>query len=149
MTLPNLPNLPNRRALLACGLAALLAPLARADDKAGEKAKAPAGTWDKKEGQGQIEFADKGVVKIRPHGDKADLTIVCSFTADKGGVLKVKVTDHEGAEALKAKLKDRLPVGTAFRFKWTAGDDAATLEDVEGKEVEGLKSHFEGGYEKK
>ena len=144
-----LPNHPSRRLLLAGGLLALLAPLVRADDKKADEVKAPSGTWDKKEGMGRIEFADKGVVKIHPHGDKADIAFVCSYTADKDGVLKVKITEHEGSADLKAKLKERLPIGTAFRFKWVVKDDTATVEDVEGKELEGLKSHFEGGYEKK
>ena len=140
-----LSKLPSRRLLLACGLTALLVPLVGAEDKV----QAPSGTWDKKEGMGRIEFADKGVVKIHPHGDKAELTLVCSYTAGKDGVLKVKITDHEGKSELIAKLKDRLPTGTEFSFKWVAKDDSATVEDVEGKELEGLKSHFEGGYEKK
>lgn len=138
-------TLLNRRGLIACGVAILLASFIRADDKV----KAPSGTWDKKEGQGRIEFTDKGVVKIHPHGDKGDIALVCSFTAEKDGVLKVKITDYEGKEELKAKVKERLPIGTAFTFKWVVKDDSATAEDVEGKELEGLKSHFEGGYEKK
>jgi hypothetical protein len=143
----SLPKLPSCRLLIPGGLLTLLtllAPLAGADDKP----KAPAGTWDRKEGQGRIEFADKGVLKILPHGDKADVTIVCSYAAGKDGVLKVKITDHEGADALKAKLKDRLPTGTEFSFKWKPDGDTAALEDLEGKEVEGLKGHFEGKYEK-
>jgi len=142
-------TLLNRRGLIACGLAILLAPLVRADDKKDDKVKAPSGTWDKKEGQGRIEFADKGVVKIHPHGVKGDIALVCSFTAEKDGVLKVKITDYEGKEELRAKVKERLPIGTAFTFKWVVKDDSATVEDVDGKELEGLKSHFEGGYEKK
>jgi hypothetical protein len=138
--------------LLSSGVAvvtlALIGPGASADDKKGD-GKAPAGVWAKKDGQVVVEFADKGVVKLHPHGDKADLVVVCSFTAGKGGVIKVKVTDHEGKDDLKAKLKDRLPVGTEFQFTWAVTGDAATLDEVDGKEVEGLKSQLEGGYEKK
>ncbi len=144
---------PTRRRLLGVlGLTATLipfAPFAVADDKKEDKKAAPAGAWTKKEGQTHLEFADKGVLKVHPHGDKADLTIVCSFTTGKDGVVKVKVTDHEGDDKFKAKLTEVVPVGTEFQFKWTATDDAATLENMDGKDVDGLKSHLEGGYEKK
>lgn len=144
----SLHNLTRRRVLGVLGLTATLipfAPFAVADDKK----TAPAGAWAKKEGQAHLEFADKGVLKVHPHGDKADLVIVCSFTTGKDGVVKVKVTDHEGDDKFKAKLKEVVPVGTEFQFKWAATDDAATLEDVDGKDADRLKSHLEGGYEKK
>ncbi len=145
----SLHNLTRRRVLGVLGLAAVLAPFAVADDKKEDKKAAPAGAWAKKEGQAHLEFADKGVLKFHPHGDKADLVVVCSFTTGKDGVVKVKVTDHEGDDKFKAKLKEVVPVGTEFQFKWAATDDAATVEDVDGKDADRLKSHLEGGYEKK
>jgi hypothetical protein len=42
-----------------------------------------------------------------------------------------------------------VPAGTKFSFKYTIKDDAATLEDVKGDNVDPLKSHLEGEYEKK
>jgi hypothetical protein len=141
---------PSRRRVLGVlGLVAVLAPFAVADDKKEGKKAVPVGSWAKKEGQMLIEFADKGVVKLHPHGDKADLAIVCSFTTGKDGVVKVKVTDHEGKEEFKAKVKQVVPTGTEFQFKWTATDDTATVENLDGKDADGLKSHLEGGYEKK
>jgi hypothetical protein len=140
------PTLPTRRALLACGVLTLTGLLAIADDK---KPAAPTGTWTMKDGETQIEFADKGVLKILPHGDKFDFALVCEITVGKDGAVKAKITDLEGKEEIKAKVKDRLPVGSAFTFKWTATGDAGTLADVEGKEIEAFKSKLEGSYEKK
>ena len=121
-----------------------------ADDKKDDKKPAgPSGTWVMKDGETWVEFADKGVLKVLPHGDKLDFTLVCSYVAGKDGVVTCKLTDLEGKEEIKAKLKDRLPVGSAFTFKWTADGDAATLGDLAGKEMEAFKSKLEGGYEKK
>lgn len=137
----------SRRLFLACGAVALLAPFTLADDKKDEKA-TTSGTWKHKEGQTVIEFADKGVLKVRPHGDKADITLECSFTAEKG-VVKAKVTGYEGKDEFKKKLKELLPVDTAFTFKWVVDGDTASVDDLEGKDVDGLKTHLEGKYEKK
>lgn len=139
-----------RRALLACGLLTLTGLLATADEKKDDKKPAaPTGTWNMKDGETQLVFADKGVLKILPHGDKLDFAIVCEFTTGKDGTVKAKITDLDGKEEIRAKVKDRLPVGTAFTFKWAATGDAGTLSDVDGKEIEVFKSKLEGGYEKK
>lgn len=76
-------------------------------------------------------------------------TVECSYTAGKDGVLKVKLTGHEGKHEIKKKLKEVLPVNTEFTFKWTVDGDTPTADNLEGKDVEGLKSHVEGKYEKK
>lgn len=139
---------PARRTFLACGVAALLAPLALADD-AKDKPKSPVGTWKKADGELVLEFVDKETLKIQPHGDKVNLAIECSYTVGKGGVLKVKVTGHEGKDEFKKKLKEVAPIGTELSFKWAADGDKAIIEDVDGKNADGLKTHLEGKFEKK
>jgi hypothetical protein len=137
-----------RRTFL-CGAALALAGLtAAAEEKKGDKA-ALAGTWAKKEGELKIEFADKGVVKIVPHGDPTVIAIVCDYTADKDGTVKVKVTGFEGKDEAKKKVQEVVPVGTKFGFKWKADGGAAKLSDVTGDNVEAIKSHLEGDFEKK
>lgn len=141
-------SLPARRTFLACGVAALLAPFALADD-AKDKPKSPTGTWKKADGELVLEFVDKETLKIQPHGGKADITIACSYTAGKDGVLKVKITGHEAKDEIKKKLKEVAPVDTELSFKWLVDGDKATLDDVEGKNADGLKTHLEGKFEKK
>lgn len=142
-----LPNLPERRLFLACGVAALLTPLAFADDK--KEGKAPTGTWKQKDGESVIEFVDKDVLKLLPHGDKADIAIECSYSVGKDGVVKVKVTGHAGKDEFKKKLEAAVPLKSEFRFKWTADGDTASIDEFEGKDLEGVKSRIEGKYEKK
>jgi hypothetical protein len=135
-------------AVLACAVLALAGLSVSADDKKGDKDKsAPAGVWQLKDGEQRIEFADKGVLKISPHGKDNVILIQCKYTVEKDGSVKAKVTELSG-EA-KDKVKDVVPVGYEFTFKWTAKDDAATLDDVKGDKVEHLKSHLEGKYGKK
>jgi hypothetical protein len=107
------------------------------------------GTWGKKDGELKIEFADKKVMKIAPHGDSALIAIVCSYTVEKEGTVKAKITGFEGKEEAKKKVKELLPVGVKFSFKWKVKDDTAKLDGVKGKDVETLKSHLEGDFEKK
>jgi hypothetical protein len=142
-------KLPSRRLLLACGLTALLVPFVGADDKKADAKPAVSGKWAKKEGQVCVEFVDKEVLKIHPHGDKAEFTVVCSYTVAKGGVVKAKITELEGSAELKEKAKNRLPVDSEFSFKWVADGKTGTVEEFESKTLDGLKSLFEGEYEKK
>jgi hypothetical protein len=135
-------------AVLACGVPLLVVLSAAAD---APKADAPAlsGTWGKKDGELRIEFADKEVLKIAPHGDPELLAIVCRYTTAKGGKVSAKVTGFEGKEEATKKVQEHLPVGRKFSFKWSAKGDSARLEDVAGDEAETLKSHLEGDFEKK
>jgi hypothetical protein len=138
------------RNVLAAALAVVVLhhghlPRAVGDDK---KAEAPAGTWVKSGAELKIEFQDKGVLRIAPHGNK-EAVIVCSYTAGKAGAVAVKVTDHEGSDDFKAKIKDHAPVGLEFEFTWTVKDGKATLSEVKGKSKDVLSSHLEGEYEKK
>jgi uncharacterized protein (TIGR03067 family) len=107
------------------------------------------GTWGKKDGQLKIEFADKGVMMIAPHGDSA-CVVLCNYTVEKEGLVEVKVTGFEGNEETKKKLQERVPVGLKFTFKWKVNGDAARLDDLMGDDhVEMMKSHLEGDFEQR
>lgn len=134
-------------ALFACTV--LVAWSARADDKKDEKKPTLSGVWVRPGGEPKIEFSDKDVMKISPHGDQHAIVIVCEYKREKSGRIKAKVTDLEGSDELKAKIKEHVPPGFEFNFKWVVKDDAATLDDIKGDKVETLKTHLEGKYEKK
>jgi hypothetical protein len=134
-------------AVLSCGFLFLAGVPALADDDQGNKP-ALSGAWGKKEGQLKIQFADKGVMKIFPHGDDT-CAILFSYTVEKGGLVKVKVTGFEGTEEVQKKIAEHAPLGLKFSFKWTVKGDAATLNDVKGDKAETLKSHLEGDFEEK
>jgi hypothetical protein len=132
-------------ALFACALLAGLS--AAADDNKNKPALA--GVWVRPGGEPKIEFTAKNVMKIAPHGDQTAIVVVCEYRTDKEGRVKAKVTDYEGDEELKAKIKKHAPLGLEFNFKWQVKDDAATLDDLKGDNVEALKTHLEGKFDKK
>jgi hypothetical protein len=134
-----------RHAMLIIGLVFFAGPQCFAEDK--EKP-ALSGKWSKKEGQMQIVFPGKDSVKLYPHGDKLEIAIVCSYTIDKEGLVKAKITDFEGKDEIKEQIKNKYPAGFAFQFTWKTKGDAASLDNVDGKDAEGLKSHLEGEYVK-
>jgi hypothetical protein len=134
--------------MLACGVLIVASRAVSADDKKLDKSSL-SGTWGKKDGELKIEFAGKKVMKIAPHGDSAIIAIVCSYTVEKEGMVKARVTGFEGKENAKKKVKELLPVGLKFTFTWKVKGDAAKLDDVKGKDTETLKSHLEGDFEKK
>jgi hypothetical protein len=137
------------RKLLVCGVMLALVSLpAKAEDKKDDKP-ALSGAWVLKGGEAKIEFTDKDVLKISPHGESAVLVIVCEYTVGKDGAVKAKITALEGKEEAKAKAKEIVPVGLEFRFTWKAKDDTATLGEVKGEKVDAIKSHLEGDYAKK
>ncbi len=137
-------------AVLACVTLALAALAASVDATKDDKDKpALSGVWELKGGEPKIEFADKEVLKISPHGKDEVILILCHYTVAKGGLVKAKITDHEGKEQAKEKAKELLPVGLEFSFKWQVKDDIATLEDIKGDKVDVMKAHLEGKYEKK
>jgi hypothetical protein len=129
-------------AVAACLIAAFAGAPARADDKP-----AVSGVWAQSGGEMRIEFADKDVLKVSPHGKDELILFVCKYSVGKDGRIKAKITGHEGSE--KASAKEILPEGFEFSFKFTVKGDAATLEDVKGKDADALKGHLEGKYEKK
>jgi hypothetical protein len=130
--------------VLLVSLIALPAQSMGADENKGSLS----GAWALKGGETKMEFSGKNVMKILPHGSSEVIVIVCEYTNEKG-VVKVKVTDFEGKEEAKKQVKELLPVGTEFSFKWKVTDEAAKLDDVKGEKAETLKSHLEGDYEKK
>jgi hypothetical protein len=137
-------------AVLACSVLALASLSASADDKKDDKEKpALSGAWVKKEGELKIEFADKNVMKIAPHGDSALVAIVCAYTVEKEGLIKARVTGFEGKEEVKKMVEEKVPVGFTFSFKWKVKGDSAKLDDVTGENVEKLKSHLEGDFAQK
>jgi RNA polymerase sigma factor (sigma-70 family) len=121
---------------------------ATADDKKGDRP-ALSGTWGKKDGALKIEFADKGVMKIAPHGDSAVLAIVCDYTVEKEGLVKAKVTGSEGKGEAKKHVEERLLVGLTFSFRWTVKADTARLDSLTGDKVEVLKHLLNGDFEQK
>jgi hypothetical protein len=135
---------PGARTLALAGLTVC------ADDKKDDTAKpALSGVWVQSGGELKLEFADKGVMKIHPHGDKAEIAIVCKCTVDKDGLVKAKVSEHEGKDEVKNKINEVVPVGQEFSFRWQVKDDKATLDDLKGDKVDHLKAHLEGKYDKK
>jgi hypothetical protein len=143
-----LPKSLGYSVVLACSVLALASVSAWAEDKKGDKP-ALSGTWGKKDGELKIEFADKGIMKIVPHGDSSVLAIVCSYTVEKEGRVKVEVTGFEGKEEATKRVQEHLPVGFKFTFKWKAEGNAARLDDLKGDDIEMLKSHLEGDFEQK
>jgi len=134
--------------VLVSGVLALASLSAAADDKKEEKS-GLSGTWAKKDDELKLEFADKDVLKIVPHGDSAVIVIVCDYRVEKEGLVKAKITGFEGKEEVKKQIGEKLPVGFKFRFKWTVKGDAATLNELTGENVEMLKSHLEGDFKQK
>lgn len=139
-----------RRNLLQCALLAAAGLFvgaghiaAAANTPDGDKP-ALAGKWTMNNGETKIEFPEKNVLKIAPHGDTDVLLITCEYSLDKEGHIKAKITDLDGT--VKEKAKEVVPVGTEFRFKWTAKDKAAKLEDVKCDKADHLKAHLEGEY---
>jgi hypothetical protein len=116
------------------------------DDK---KDPALSGVWVLKGGEMKIEFAGKNTIKIFPHGDNDVIVLLCEYTLDKDGRVKPKITGFEGKEEAKEAVKNILPIGTQFSFKWKAKDDTAKLDDIKGDQADHLKAHLEGEYTKK
>jgi hypothetical protein len=142
-----LPKILKYGAVLSCGVLFLASVPAPADDTKGDKP-ALSGAWGKKEGQLKIQFADKGIMKILPHGDNA-CAVLCSYTVGKEGLVEVKVTGFEGTEEVQKKIAEHAPVGLKFSFNWTVKGGAAKLDDVKGDKTETLRSHLEGDFEER
>jgi hypothetical protein len=135
--------------LLACSVVTLADPPAATAEKEDKDKPGLSGAWMLKRGETKIEFFDKNVLKISPHGDNDVIVVICEYTAAKEGLVKAKITDFEGKDEVKRMVKEMLPMGSAFTFRWQAKDGTARLGDLKGKEVELLKSHLEGEYSRK
>ena len=123
---------------------------ASADDKKDDKKAALSGEWVRKEGEVKIEFDGEGVMKLYPHGENNKLALVFDYTVEKDKRVKVKMTDIEGDEKVIEKVKEQIPAGMEFSFKWTVKDKTATLDEIKGKEdVIAKLEMLKGEYEKK
>ncbi len=136
------------RTLLLCGVLSLAGRPALADDGKGDKT-IPSGTWEKKDAEPKLEFTGDDKLTIFPHGDNVELQIDCSYTVTKEGLVKAKVTRLGGPESVIEKVKGSVPVGLEFQFKWKAEGDKATLDDLDGNDVEHVKERLQGEYTKK
>ena len=132
---------------LVCGLLIFAAPSTSADDKADKPSLS--GVWVMKGGETKIEFCAKSVVKICPHGDDKVIAVLCEYTVEKEGLVKAKITGYEGKDEVKDIVKEKLPFGTEFSFKWQVKDGTAKLDELKGDQVDLLKSHLEGDYSPK
>jgi hypothetical protein len=135
--------------VLASSILILAGLTAWADDRSDKEGAALSGVWTLKQGETRIEYADKKVVKIFPHGDNVQIAVICEYTADKEGLVRVKVTGFEGDDETKKRVNEVLPPGTRFRFRWKIKDDSAKLDKVQGDQADHLKSHLEGEYGRK
>lgn len=135
----------------AAALPGVVLWLAAAGAPAGDaKAKpALAGAWVVDGGELKIEFADKNLMKIYPHGENKVIVINCEYAVEKGKPVKAKITGFDGTDQVKQMVMQKLPIGLEFNFRWTVKDDAATLADVKGDNVELLKSRLENPYRAK
>jgi hypothetical protein len=134
-------------ALLACTVLVAAATRVSADDA--KKDASLSGSWEKKSGQVKFAFGDKDVLKIYPHGEQFGFAIVCKYSVEKDGRLKLKVTEIDANDDVKQKVKDIAPVGLEFSFKYEIKNDAVTVDDLKGENVDAFKSHLEGEYEAK
>jgi hypothetical protein len=134
--------------VLACCFFLFAGLSALADDKKDKPALS--GTWVQKEGEHKIEFTDKNVMNLFPHGENKVIVIVCEYTVEKENRVKAKITGFEGSsDEAKNTVKEIIPVGTEFSFQWKVKDGAAKLDDLKCDKAEQLKSHLEGEYQQK
>jgi hypothetical protein len=133
--------------VLACSVFVMVNLPAWADYKNDKPALS--GVWTSKEGETKVQFSDKNVMKIFPHGDNKAIVVVCEYAAEKEGLVKAKTTDIEGTDEVKKLVQEMLPLSTKFSFTWKVKDDTAKLDDVKGDKVDVLKAHLEGEYNKK
>jgi hypothetical protein len=137
----------SRRALLGYAVLVLAGGRVRADDK-GDKPTL-SGSWGMKDSEPMLAFTREGGMTIYPHGDKNTIQIECSYTLSKEGLVKAKVKDIDAPEQVLEQVKQVVPIGLEFQFKWRADGDKATLEGMEGKDIDHIKGRLEGEYAKK
>jgi hypothetical protein len=148
-------TLRNGTLVLVCGVLALAGRPAPAEDGKADKEKPVlSGTWERKDAEQnlRLKFSGKQELTLFPHGD--DCQIVCSYKVTKEGLVKAKMRRLEGPKDVVDKAKGGLPIGKEFEFKWKVEEETATLDAVEGEDLdredlEHLKGHLEGKYAKK
>jgi hypothetical protein len=131
-------------ALKLLGILAMVATVpARADD-----APKYAGTWVK-DADGlmlSIVFGKPGELDYKVEAGDNSLTMSCSYTVDKDGLLKAKM--------VKKTIKGEFPFdpkeGFTFQFKVKLDKNVATISDFDANEnAEAGKGAVEGKYTKK
>ena len=137
----------SRRRLLGYAALVLAGSRVQADDKNDKPTLS--GSWEKKDSEPMLEFTREGGLIIYPHGDNNAIKIECSYTLTKEGLVKAKVKDIDAPEKVIDQVKNVISIGLEFEFNWKADGDKATLEGMEGKDVEHIKARLEGEYAKK
>ncbi len=137
-------------ALLVCGIFALAGRPSSADGTKDDKDKPSlSGSWEKKDAEPKLKFTAEGGLTIYPHGDNLNLQIECTYTVTKEGLVKAKVKSVDGKEEVVEKVKNVVPVGMEFEFKWKVDGESAKLDEVDGKDADHVKARLEGDYTKK
>ena len=136
-----------RGLVLVSGVFVLALLSGSADDKKDKPS--PSGVWTLKAGETVLEFSNDKTVRIAPHGESNPIAVICEYTAGKDETVKAKVTDYEGSDEVKEMLKEVLPVGTEFTFKWKITGETAKLDEIKSDMAEHLRSHLEGEYSRK
>jgi hypothetical protein len=134
-------------ALLVCGVLAFVGRAVNANDDKDKPSLS--GSWEKKDAEPKLKFSAEGELTIYPHGDSVNLKIECSYTVTKEGLVKAEVKSLDGSEKVVEQAKNVVPVGLKFQFKWKVDGDAATLDEIEGKDTDAIEGHLKGDYTKK
>jgi hypothetical protein len=137
----------SRRALLGFAALVLVGSGVQADDKSDKPTLS--GSWGKKDSEPTLEFTREGGLTIYPHGDTNAIKIECSYTLSKEGLVKAKIKDIDAPEKVIEQVKNVVPIGLEFEFNWKADGIKATLEGMEGKDIDHIKDRLEGEYAKK
>jgi hypothetical protein len=142
-----LRNMLSRRTLLGLSALVLAGSQVQADDKNDKPTLS--GCWGMKDSEPTLKFTPEGGLTIYPHGDNNAISIECTYTLSKEGLVKVKVKDIDAPEKVIEQVKNVISIGLEFEFHWKADGDKAKLEGMEGKDVEHIKDRLEGEYAKK
>ena len=142
-----LRNMLGRRTFLSFAALVLAGSRVQADDKNDKPTLS--GCWGMKDSEPTLKFTPEGGLTIYPHGDDNAILIECSYTLSKEGLVKAKVTHIDAPEKVIEQVKNVISIGLEFQFHWKADGDKATLEGMEGKDVDPIKDRLEGEYSKK
>lgn len=129
----------------AVAVALLASGTALTDDK--KEKPALSGVWTR-EANGldlKFDFTGKDTFKASAFAEANGVIATCKYTAEKGGVVKAKITKVETKGDFKAGPKE----GLEFSFKWTVKGDTATLDDLKGEDLDQAKPVLEGEYDRK
>jgi hypothetical protein len=140
-------NMLSRRTLLGFAALVFAGSQVQADDKNDKPTLN--GSWAMKDSDPTLKFTPEGVLTIYPHGDSNAISIECSYTLSKEGLVKVKVKNIDAPEKVIEQVKNVISIGLEFEFHWKANGHNAKVEGMKGKDVEHIKDRLEGEYAKK